>query len=173
VTEDHRIVKQLRGVAARLTGDLELQKDLMQEMFMHLVRVEVDRPGHTPSWYLQGCQFQARNYLDRGRSIDSIKRQKNLVPLDHGDNNDGAIYFSSDALDPIDLHGEVITRDIIRLLVPQLTAVQQQVLSLLVHGFGVREIARELRVSHPTVIKHRKKIARRASALLVDAGCIC
>ena len=171
MTEDHQIVKKLRGVAARLTGDLELQKDLVQEMFMHLVRVESDQPGQTPSWYLQGCQFQARNYLDRGRSIDSIKRQKNLVSPDHGDNNGGTICVSPDALDPIDLHGEVITRDIVDLLVPQLTAVQQQILSLLMHGFGLREIARELRVSHPTVIKHRKRIARIASALLVDAGC--
>jgi DNA-binding CsgD family transcriptional regulator len=173
VTEDHQIVKKLRGVAAKLTGDLELQKDLMQEMFMHLVRVEADQPGQTPSWYLQGCQFHARGYLARGRSVDSIKRQKDLVSLDQGDDNDSTICVSLDSPDPIDLHGEVITRDIVDLLVPQLTDLQQQILSLLMHGFGMREMARELRVSHPTVIKHRKRIARIASALLVDAGCNC
>ena len=48
----------------------------------------------------------------------------------------------------------------------------QQILFLLIHGFGVREIARELRVSHPTIITQRKKIARTASALLADSGCI-
>jgi DNA-directed RNA polymerase specialized sigma24 family protein len=172
VTEDHGIVKKLRGVAAKLTVDLELQKDLMQEMFIHLVRVEADRPGQTLSWYLQSCQFCARNYLDRGRSIDSIKRQKNLVQLDQGDDDsEGIFQFGLDAVDPVDLRGELITRDIVDLLVPQLTVAQQQILFLLMHGFGVREIARRLCVSHPTIIKHRKQIARSASALLVDAGC--
>lgn len=172
MTEDHRIVKQLRGVAAKLTGDLDLQKDLMQEMFIHLVRVEAELPGHTSSWYIKGCEFHARDYLDRGRSIDSIKRQKNLVPLGQSDDDDGSVCLCLDAVDPLDLRSELITRDIVDLLVLQLTDMQQTILFLLMHGFGVREIARELRVSHPTVIKHRKKIARSASALLVDAGCI-
>ena len=58
------------------------------------------------------------------------------------------------------------------LLVSQLTDMQQQFLSLLMHGFSVREIARKLSVSHPAVIKHRRKIARIASGLLRDSGCI-
>jgi len=168
--EDHQIVKQLRGIAARLTGDLDLQKDLMQEMFIHLVQVEADRPGQTLSWYLQGCHFRARDYLDRGRSINSIKRGNNLVPLDQRDDDNDSLGVCPDAPDPIDLHSELITRDIIDLLVPQLTDVQQQILFLLMHGFGVCEIARELHVSHPMVIKHRKSIACTASALLADSA---
>jgi DNA-directed RNA polymerase specialized sigma24 family protein len=171
VTEDHRIVKQLRGIAARLTGDLDLQKDLMQEMFLHLVQVEADRPGQTLSWYLQGCQFRARDYLDRGRSINSIKRGNNLVPLDQGDDDgDGSLGAWPEAPDPIDLHNELITRDIVDLLVPQLTVMQQQILFLLMHGFGVCEVAREFRVSHPAIVRHRKGIARAASALLADSA---
>jgi DNA-directed RNA polymerase specialized sigma24 family protein len=171
VTGDDQIVKQLRGVAARLTGDLELQKDLLQEMFIHLVRVEADQPGQTLSWYIQSCQFRAGKYLARGRSVDSIKRRENLVPLGQTDDDD-IFCLCLDTADPIDLHSELITRDIVDLLVPQLTDVQQQILFLLMHGFGVREIARELRVSHPTIITQRKKIARAASALLADSGCI-
>jgi len=49
VTEDHPIVKQLRGIAVRLTRDSDLQKDLMQEMSVHLVRKESDRPGRRPA----------------------------------------------------------------------------------------------------------------------------
>ena len=39
VIAENRIVKRLRGVAGKLTSDPELQKDLMQEMFIHLLRV--------------------------------------------------------------------------------------------------------------------------------------
>ncbi len=170
--EDHRIVKQLRWVAVKLTGDLDLQKDLMQEMFIHLVRAEAELPGHTTSWYIKSCEFRARDYLKGGRSVDSIKRCNNLVPLNPGSDDDDSVCFCPDAPDPIDLNSELITRDIVDLLIPQLTEMQQQILFFLIHGFGVREIARELRVSHPAVIKHRKKIARSASAVLVDAGCI-
>jgi DNA-directed RNA polymerase specialized sigma24 family protein len=171
VIEDHRIVKQLRWVAVKLTGDFDLQKDLMQEMFIHLVRAEAELPGHTTSWYIKSCEFRARDYLKGGRSVDSIKRCGNLVPL-HPSNDDDNLCVCRDAPDPIDLHSELITRDIVDLLIPRLTEMQQQILFFLMHGFGVREIARELRVSHPAVIKHRKKIARSASAVLVDAGCL-
>jgi DNA-binding CsgD family transcriptional regulator len=168
MTVDHRIVRTLRGVAARLTPEFDLQKDLMQEMFIHLVRVEADRPGRTLSWYLQSCQLYAGNYLARGRSVDSIKRGHNLVPV--GQSDEDGISPGIDPADPIDLRSELIVRDIVDQLVPQLTGVQQQILFLLMHGFGVREVARQLRVSHPTIIKHRKRIARIASALLADAG---
>jgi len=116
---------------------------------------------------------RARNYLARGRSVDSIKRGNNLVPLgqNDGDGDDG-LDLCRDVADPIDLRSELITRDIVDLLVPRLTDMQQQILFLLMHGFGVREIARQLRVSHPVVIKHRRKMARIASDLLADTGCI-
>jgi len=65
----------------------------------------------------------------------------------------------------------MITRDIVALLVPQLSGIQQQTLFLLMHGLRVREIARQLHVSHPMILRHRKYIARRASALLGDVGC--
>lgn len=170
MVEDNQIIKQLRGVAVRLTGDHELQKDLVQEMFIHLVRVETELPERTLSWYLQSCLFRARNYLALGRSVDSIKRRNNLVPLGYSDDGDDSDYFCLDAVDPIDLHSELITRDIVDQLLPRLTDVQQHILFRLMHGFGVREIARELCVSHPSVIQHRKKIARIAFCLLQDCG---
>jgi DNA-directed RNA polymerase specialized sigma24 family protein len=173
VTGESQTVRQLCRLAAKLTRDVELRKDLVQEMFIHLVRVEADRPGQTPSWYLQSCQFRGRNYLNRGCSVDSIKRQNNLMPLGQSDDDgDDSFWFYQDAVDPMDLRSELITRDIVDLLIPQLTDAQQGILYLFMHGFGAREIARELRVSHPTVIKHRKKIARIASGLLADVGCI-
>ena len=173
MTIESETAKQLYGVAARLTGDRELQKDLVQEMLLHLVRVEIDLPGRTVSWYITSCQFHARHYLQRGRSVDSIKRCRNLVSLgeDH-DDGDGELKSCLDAADPVDLHGELITQDIVNLLIVRLTDMEQQILFLLIRGFGVREIGRQLSLSHTMICQHRKQISRVASYLLSDSGCI-
>jgi RNA polymerase sigma factor (sigma-70 family) len=164
VTGENRVVSQLRGVAAKLTYDVELQKDLLQEMFIHLVKVEVEMPGHTPSWYIKSCEFHARNYLKHGRSIDSLKRAKNLIPLSQTyEDSDGHVFCFIDVADPLDALSETMTKDIVDLVMPHLNEMQQEILLSLMNGMGVREIARELGVSHPAVIKHRRRIARIAS----------
>jgi RNA polymerase sigma factor (sigma-70 family) len=173
VTDENRIVKQLRGVASKLTSDPELQKDLLQEMFVHLVKVRTELPDRTTSWYIKSCEFRARNYLKHGRSVDSIKRARNCVPLGQlYDDPDGQMYYFVEAMDPVDLQGELYTKDIVDLVTLQLSDTQQQIFFLLMKGFRVREIARELHMSHPAVIKHRKKIARIANEFINDRdGC--
>jgi len=167
VTGESRVVRQLRGVAAKLSGDVELQKDLLQEMFIHLVHVEAELPGHTPSWYIKSCEFHARNYLKHGRSVDSLKRARNLVPLGQTyEDGAGEVFCVVDAVDPLDAFAEIMTNDIIRLAVPHLSDTQQEILFLLLKGMGVREIARELGITHPAVIKHRRKIARLMSSFM-------
>ena len=167
------VVRQLRGVAAKLTWDLELQKDLVQEMFIHLVRVEEDLPGHTPSWYVKSCEFHARNYLKHGRSVDSLKRARNLVSLGQTyADTDGDVFCVVDAADPLDALAEVMTNDIVRLVVPHLSEIQQETLFLLMKGMGVREIARELGITHPAVIKQRRKIARLMSSFMDERATI-
>ena len=169
MTGENRIVKQLRGVAARLTRDPEMQKDLLQEMFIHLIRVQTELPNHTLSWYIKSCEFHARNYLKLGRSIDSIKRARNCIPLGQLDEDPHRdIYTPLETMDPVDLHSELLTQDLVDLIMLNLTDMQQQIFSLLMKGFRVREIARELCITHPAVIKHRKKIARIANELLED-----
>jgi DNA-directed RNA polymerase specialized sigma24 family protein len=171
VTADNRVLHQLRGVAAKLTSDLELRKDLMQEMFLQLLRVQNEQPGRTLSWYIKNCEFHARNYLRLGRSVDSHKRAKNCVPLGRLQHEDRSQLASSvEAIDPVDAEGEMITRDLVDRILPRLTETQQQTLFFLMRGFGVRETARELGVTHPAVIKHRKKIARIASELLGETN---
>jgi RNA polymerase sigma factor (sigma-70 family) len=171
VTGDNHIVLQLRGVALKLTSDAELRKDLLQEMFVHLFKVRTCQPAKTSSWYVKSCEFHARNYLKLGRSIDSLKRARNGVPLDtaHGKDADwiGSVF---EPIDPLDLRSELITKDIIDLVLPHLTDTQQRILFLLLQGFGVREVARELGISHPAVVKQRKKIARLVSALLDESS---
>jgi RNA polymerase sigma factor (sigma-70 family) len=154
-------------VAAKLTYDIELQKDLLQEMFIHLVRVEQEMPGHTPSWYIKSCEFHARNYLKHGRSIDSLKRSKNLIPLGQAyEDGNGHVFCFVDVADPLDALAETMTNDIVELVMPHLNEMQQEILLSLMNGMGVREIARELGISHPAVIKHRRRIARIAGEFI-------
>lgn len=171
---ESKIVRQLHGIASKLTADAELQKDLMQEMFVHLVRVQTAEAGQTSSWYMKSCEFHARNYLKQGRSIDSIKRARNGVPYDEAPSDDGE-HFSNGAcpvpsMTQIEIQGEIITNDIVNLIVPRLSETQQQILFLLLKGCGVRETAREIGITHPAVIKHRKKIARIAREFLQESG---
>lgn len=161
------IVKQLQGIASELAGNLDLQKDLMQEMFLHLVRIQTAAPGQTASWYLRNCELHARNYLlKHGCGIVSSGPAEE-APHDDKRCANGAL-APCPSIGPIEIQGEPITNDIANLILPLLSGRQRQVLFLLMKGCGVRQTARELGVTHPAVIKHRKKIARVAHELLQD-----
>src|SRR6266404_8342763 len=79
---ENQIVRQLHGIAGKLTADPDLHMDLMQEMFVHLVQIQTAEPGQTLSWYLKSCEFHARTCLKPGRKINSPKRDRNNVPQD-------------------------------------------------------------------------------------------
>ena len=164
------VTRKLQWVARKLSGDPELQKDLTQEMLAHLVRVQTEKPGQRPPWYLKSCEFHARNYLRRGRSIDSLKRASQGIPLMQSEGEVCADrHYDATPADPFDLEGQLVTNDLLRLLLPHLSDRQRKILFLLITGFGVREVGRELGITHPAVIKNRRKIARIARELLQDS----
>lgn len=168
MTGESKVLEKLRGVTAKLTANEELRKDLLQEMLIHLIDVELKQPGRTVSWYIKSCEYRARNYLKLGRSVDSHKRAGDLVPLGLcGDEHSTHVF--PEAVDPNDGTAELAAREILDLVQPQLTSIQQEILELLMKGLGVREVARELGVSHPAVIKHRRKIAGLVDPLLNEA----
>src|SRR5437870_13687443 len=98
----------------------------MQECLIRLWRFESERPGRTPSWYLQNCRYHLQHWLAAGRSVDSLKR-------DHGDKRitiDGV----NDEL-PVDWYhtnGELLeavsARDIVLTLADHLKPREQDVL---------------------------------------------
>src|SRR5271169_5303087 len=79
---ENQIVRQLHGIAGKLTADPDLQKNLMQEMFVHLVRIQTAEAGQPLSWYLKSCEFHARNYLKVGGNGESLTRARNGVPYE-------------------------------------------------------------------------------------------
>src|SRR5437899_10595912 len=151
MTIDDTMSLRLRRVAMKLTSDRDLQNDLLQEMLVYMSDVEKRTPGKTLSWYIKGGEYCARNYLKRGRSIDSFKRRKNACELDVMDwDVPDAMGDQSYLPSPVDIRVEVALRDIVECLMARLSAEERKTLELLLEEFGVCEIARRRGVSHVT-----------------------
>ncbi len=149
--------ESLVRMVRRMTVNLALREDLLQEALIHLWLTEARRPSQTKSWYLQSCKFHLLHYLASGRSVDSGKRRAGqLQPSNDFDEWDGLP-------EQADSGNSVLTwvsaRDIIALLSPQLLPHEKAVLHCFADGLGPREIGRKLKMSHTMVIKHRRKIA--------------
>jgi DNA-binding CsgD family transcriptional regulator len=128
-------------------------------MFVHLVRIQTAEAGQTLSWYLKSCEFQARNFLGFGRGVDSPAPAVGSAPVvETSPIDNGASRVPSTVA--IEIQGERITSDVVNRILPRLSDMQQEILFLLMKGCGVRETGREVGITHPAVIKHRKKIAR-------------
>jgi DNA-directed RNA polymerase specialized sigma24 family protein len=162
------VVKELQEIASRLTGDPDVQKDLMHEMFLHLVRMRTANPDQLLSWHLKSCEFHARNHLKpdgrTGGPVPEVVRT--------GTGTEGVVvdtHSTSPLVGQIEIQGERITSDVLNLILPLLSEMQQRVLYFLMKGCGVRETGRQLGITHPAVIKHRKKIARIAHELLQES----
>jgi DNA-binding CsgD family transcriptional regulator len=161
--DDSRTREVLSKIIYRLCSDPVVRQDLMQEALVHLWLLEERRPGQTQSWYLQGCKFHLQNHLGAGRSIDSPKRNNNRVKVTA---NDEPIDLSSFVADTGDeLFDQISAQDIFTILRGRLSPIEQVILNLLAQGLGAREIALQLKVSHPTIIKYRRKIATLAIRL--------
>jgi len=161
--EQLRIHRLLARLVQTLTTDWTMQEDLMQEALLHLWVQELRCPGQTQSWYLQSCQFRLRNYLHGGRSVDSVKRGRAACampdsPESNGVGLDG--WESDESLLP-----SVCAHDMLDVLLHRINPREREILACLADGFGVREIARHLHVSHQAVSKHRNHIAALATQL--------
>jgi RNA polymerase sigma factor (sigma-70 family) len=163
--EDLETLEQLGKIVVRLTSNPALREDLMQEALIHLWQVQEQNPGQTKNWYAQNCRFHLLHYLALGRSVDSPKRRASQIqPSDHDDD-------SGDLLDRFEgsdtVLQDVSARDILSSLSKWLSPREMSILQWLAEGLGAREIAKRLGISHPMVIKHRRKIAALAEKLSI------
>ena len=149
--------ESLIRLVQKVTGDLALQEDLMQEALLHLWLIETRRPGQTASWYLQSCKFHLQHYLASGKSVDSGKRREGRLPFAFDSENGEGIPEQSDSGNSVLTN--VSAREILVLLSRQLKPQERAVLDCLADGLGAREIGRELKISHTMVIRYRRKIA--------------
>jgi len=154
--EDADTRSRLSGMVRKLTNNAALHDDLMQEALTHLWLEESRLPKQTPSWYIQSCKFHLQHCLQAGRSIDSGKRREGQIQIDHQEEN-GEL-FALGVTESV-AFSYTSEREVVTWLSARLQPMEQTVLSQLTEGWGVREIARQLSVSHQTVIKCRRKIA--------------
>ena len=157
LNDDLCVQESLRRIIAGVSRNAMLQEDLMQEVLVHLWKVERTNPGRTKSWYLQSCQFHVRHWLAAGRSLDSPKRAQldKRIALDGSDSDAGLPEYHT--------HGEeleaVSFRDLVSSLAKHLKPREQIVLCGLAEDLSVNEIASRFGISRPTVYKDRRKIA--------------
>src|SRR5215470_17867347 len=112
------IREALARLIRKLTSNLALRDDLLQEALIHLWLTEARRPGQTKSWYLQSCKYHLLHYLASGRSVDSAKRRGGQLEVGIDSEDKEMLLERPD-------HGDsvftwVSARDIISLLTPQL-----------------------------------------------------
>ena len=165
--EDIETLEQLGKIVVRLTSNPALREDLMQEALIHLWQVQEQNPGQTKNWYLQNCRYRLLHYLALGRSVDSPKRRASQVhPSVHDENEEDWLdrFQGSDTV-----LEDVSARDILSSLSKVLTPREIAVLQWLAEGLGTREIGKRLGISHPMVIKLRRKIAVLARKLSIEA----
>ena len=155
--DEESIRESLLRMVRRITPNVTLRDDLLQEALIHLWLTEARRPAQTKSWYLQSCKFHLLHYLASGRSIDSAKRRCSQMQM--SEENESREDFLEQADSGNSVFGWVSARDIISLLSPQLLPQEKAVLDCFADGLGPREIGQRLKMSHTMVIKHRRKIA--------------
>jgi DNA-binding NarL/FixJ family response regulator len=132
-----------------------------------LWQIEARHPGKTESWYLQNCRFCILHCLASGRSIDSLKRSTcgNRISIDETASQGEPVEIR----DPVDVVGTVCFRDLQAVLSRQLTWREQAVLRGLAAGLRLREIASQTKLSYPTALKYRRRIAALVSKLELPA----
>jgi RNA polymerase sigma factor (sigma-70 family) len=167
MVEVNQLISELKRVATRLSTDGETQRDLVQEMYVHFMTQTSQDPDKHVSWYVKGCEFHARNYLRRGRSVDSPKRSRGKVLL-RIDQEEQGFANPTEAMESESMttDGTLYSHDVIEQIKPMLSDRQQEILTRLVQGQGVRQIGRDLGISHVAVIKHRRKIAKVAGTVM-------
>jgi RNA polymerase sigma factor (sigma-70 family) len=149
--------EQVRRLVHKLCHDPNLHEDILQEALLCHWRTEVRDPGHAASWYRQRCRFCIQDYLKKGHSVDSLKHRCSICTSD-----------GSGALDSVaddDTLLAICAEDAFNELARRLDAVEQRILRLLRDELTLREIGRELHISHVAVIARRRHIAATAVGL--------
>jgi len=164
--EDAKIIESLHGIVSRFSMDPTSRQDMIQECLVCLWVAENENPGRTVSWYLQRCRFHVQHWLVLGRSLDSPKRAStaNRILID-GQDEEPALaehHTNGEVLD------NVCIRDLIATLAKRLKPSERHVLGGLAAGFTLREVASKSKLSYPTALKYRRKIA----ALTLKLGVI-
>ena len=155
-----KITPALRNIARKhLLWGFYDQEDLYQEMCLYLwQKYSEGLPiGINEAYAIKGCEFHILNFLRKGRpkalllSLDRpILGSEGALKDIIADNTNVGLSESSNTMTINDIKEQ------------DLTDKERQVLSFLIKGYTVREIAKNMGISHVMVIKYKKNIMKKA-----------
>jgi len=161
---DHaEIHSQLKSIVKSVTRDPELFDDFLQEAYVHLWLKLLEVPRQTRSWYMQSCRFHLLHVLNAGSSMDAVKRRHTRCAAEEEQEAVEREIQETGVVDPV--FDNVSTMDAFEQLMMRLTPLQQKIFSFSYMGFGIRETAQLIEISHQAVSNHRRKIAEIATQL--------
>ena len=144
-----RFEGRLLRYAARLTGDAEAGRDVVQDTFLRLCRQQPDElDGHLAEWLFTVC---------RHRAIDLSRKEQRMHVLTAHQADRAADLHADPQASPAEVAEQHESTDRIGQLVAGLTANQQEVLRLkFQEGLSYREISAitELSVSNVDYLIH-------------------
>ncbi|MFH0732393.1 MAG: sigma-70 family RNA polymerase sigma factor [Candidatus Omnitrophota bacterium] len=154
-----KITPALKAIARkRLLYSFYSEEDLYQEMCLFLwSRYKDGMPiGFNESYIIKACEFHMLNFLRKGRP------KVMLMSLDEPITSEG-LRLEDILEDKKDTFSESADRNISIDDIKNigLTPKENNVFSLLLKGYTVREAAQELGISHVMVLKYKKNIIRK------------
>lgn len=169
----NKLNSSLWQIARRLSSNASDREDLVQEMREHLLRIEKNSEltGRTRSYLMRSCYFWATHYLNRGKSLDS-KRRDNVIIMSLDDRiasndrakNKGRISAIVDTWSSSET--TAIEHTLIGEIRNKLKAKQRETFDLLLNGYRISEIALTRGVDESTVRESIKSIRRIATKYL-------
>lgn len=154
-----KLETKLRRIAGDVTGNKADQDDLLQEGWLYLWKNREKLENKTISYVLKGCYFRFIDYLKQGSSIDSKSRENVTVVSLYYISDEGQTplmsIISSGAEDARDV---LIARDLEEQIRNRLNAKLKETCDLLLEGYTIGEIAKELNLTHEAVRLRVKKI---------------
>lgn len=157
---------KIKRIAHMITDNREDQKDLLQEMWLHVFKQRDMLKDKTKAYILRSCYFHARHYISKGKSIDSKRRHGTHVVSLYQENNkgeEGVLSIPGGFPSPKDV---AITNIMIKEIKSLLSEAQKYILELLLQGYTSAEIARIKKITRAAVSKNLKKIRKKTLVYL-------
>jgi len=154
-----QITPSLKYVARKhLLRGFYSEEDLYQEMCLYMWQHYANGLpiGINKAYVIKGCEFHIQNFLRKGRPKVMLSSLDQLISP--GGQTLGDI-IEDEKADFRKTAGDNLTIDEIKNI--GLTDKEKSVLSYLLKGYTVREIAKEIGVSHVMIVKHKKNIVKK------------
>ena len=165
--DDPEFRESLRRIIAQLARAGESPEDLMQELLLHICRIQSALPDKTWKWYLRSCWYFLQSYLRRERRRAYFEQPLPPPPsptdYDSSDEFENEMEMGSDD----SFHSIVGADDLIALLSARLKTERGLIVLLdFAEGCRVRDITQDRHFKQQTVTNIRLRL----SSMLIQLG---